>query len=50
MARMLRKSKTLGWEACPCVACRWGTPRGRKLWRRIARRREEREWLKRDAS
>ena len=44
MASMLRKSRTLGWEACPCRMCK-GPSRGKALWRRKARRKEGRDWL-----
>lgn len=41
MARMLRKSRTLGWEAC---ACGCGDKAAKRVWRRIARRKEARAW------
>lgn len=40
---MLRKSRTLGWEACACSGC-YDRKRDKRLWRRIARRKEERAW------
>jgi hypothetical protein len=42
---MLRKSKTLKWNACPCRQCH-DRKRDKRLWRRIARRKEERAWLR----
>jgi hypothetical protein len=48
VANMLRKSKTLGYAACPCIQCNRENGKGARKWRRAARRKEARVW-QRDA-
>lgn len=46
MANMLRKSKTLRYDACTCAECRYSRKGDKAIWRGVARARERRIWLR----